>query len=61
MAKKKTKTDDITLMLLKIEAARELGLIDKVKDVGWGGLTSEESGRVGGYITKMIKEARNQE
>ncbi len=48
------KVDDITLMLLKLEAAEELGLKDKIKDVGWGGLTAEESGKLGGYITKKI-------
>ncbi len=48
------KIDDITLLHLKLEAAEELGLIDKIKDVGWGGLTSEESGRLGGYITRKI-------
>ncbi len=36
MSAKQKKTDDITLMLLKLEAAEELGLIEKVKKVGWG-------------------------
>ena len=53
---KKKKVDDITLMLLKLEAAEELGLIDKVKEVGWSGLTSEETGKVGGYMTRKIKQ-----
>lgn len=32
----------------KYEAARRLGLIDKLLRVGWGGLTAEETGRIGG-------------
>lgn len=53
------KVDDITLMMLKLEAAEELGLVDKVRKVGWGGLTSEETGKVGGYMTKKIKQIAN--
>lgn len=41
----------------KLEAARALGLLDKVEQVGWGGLTAAESGRIGGWMTKMKREA----
>ncbi len=44
---------------LKYEIAEELGLLEKIKDVGWGGLTAKESGRIGGLITvrkRKIKE-----
>ncbi len=41
--------------LLKLEIAAELGLSDKVKQEGWGGLTSAESGRIGGIITQRAK------
>ncbi len=34
----------------KYEAARELGLEDKLRRVGWGGLTTEETGRIGGLV-----------
>lgn len=54
MNNKFKQTDDVTLMLLKLEVAEELGLIDKVKDVGWGGLTAEETGKLGGYMTQKI-------
>lgn len=40
---------------LKEEVASELGLMDKVKEVGWGGLTAAESGRVGGIMTRRLK------
>lgn len=41
---------------LKYEIAEELGLIDKINDVGWGGLTAKESGRIGGLITVRKRE-----
>ena len=55
---KNNKVDDIKLMMLKLEAAEELGLLGKVKDVGWAGLTAEESGKLGGYISKKIMSSK---
>lgn len=40
---------------MKYEIAKELGLLDKIKDVGWGGLTAKESGRIGGLMTVRKK------
>lgn len=37
---------------LKYEVARELGLLEKVQEVGWKGLTPKETGRIGGLMTK---------
>ncbi|MFU7518086.1 small, acid-soluble spore protein, alpha/beta type, partial [Clostridium sp. HCS.1] len=37
---------------IKYEIAEELGLIEKVDSYGWGGLTAEEKGRIGGIMTK---------
>lgn len=42
---------------IKYEIAEELGLVDKVRRVGWSGLTAEETGRIGGIMTKRNKEA----
>jgi hypothetical protein len=42
---------------IKYEIAAELGLVDKVKEVGWSGLTATETGRIGGIMTQMNKEA----
>jgi len=42
--------------LLKLEIAEELGLAEKIKLEGWGGLTSAESGRIGGIITQRAKK-----
>ncbi|NFN94811.1 alpha/beta-type small acid-soluble spore protein [Clostridium botulinum] len=40
---------------LKYEIAEELGLSDKVDKEGWGGLSAEETGRIGGLMTKRKK------
>lgn len=37
---------------MKYEIANELGLGEKLSQVGWGGLTAEETGRIGGIITR---------
>ena len=53
---KKISREDIELMeadeRLKYEVAEELGLLDKVLDGGWKNLTSKETGRIGGIISK---------
>ena len=36
----------------KYEVAKELGNYDKVLEKGWGSLTAEETGRVGGMLRK---------
>ena len=36
----------------KYEVAKELGIYDKVLEQGWGSLTAEETGRVGGVLRK---------
>ncbi len=42
----------------KIETAKELGLWDKVKEVGWAGLSAAESGQIGGYMTRKMKQRK---
>ena len=37
---------------MKYEIARELGLIERVREVGWAGLTAKETGRIGGLMKK---------
>ncbi len=54
--KEKTMTEQD---LLKYEIAEELGLLDKVKENGWKSLTSKESGKIGGIMTKRKREANN--
>ena len=36
----------------KYEVAKELGIYEKVLEKGWGSLTAEETGRVGGVLRK---------
>lgn len=43
---------------IKYEIADELGLKDKVDEFGWGGLTSEETGRIGGIMTKRKRQLK---
>lgn len=43
---------------IKYEIAGELGLQDKVDKYGWSGLTAEETGRIGGIMTKRKKELK---
>ena len=35
---------------MKYELARELGLLDRVRQVGWAGLSAKETGRIGGLM-----------
>lgn len=42
--------------LLKYEIAEELDLLDKIKKVGWGGLSAEETGKIGGIISKRKRK-----
>lgn len=41
---------------LKYEIAKELGLMEKIERLGWGGLTAKESGRIGGIMTLRNRE-----
>ena len=40
---------------MKYEAATELGLIDRLLKVGWGGLTAGETGRIGGLVAQKLR------
>ena len=40
---------------LKKRVADELGLLEKVRQGGWGNLTAAETGRVGGLMTKWTR------
>ena len=41
---------------LKYECARELGLIQRLEEVGGAGLTAKESGRIGGKMGRRLRE-----
>ena len=40
---------------MKYDIVQELGLVDKVNALGWSSLTAEETGRIGGIMTKRKK------
>ena len=44
---------------LKYEIAEELGLLDRVMKDGWKSLSSKETGRIGGLMTKKKKAMNN--
>ena len=56
MSGKKDKPIDLSKVTpdekMKYEIAEELGLLDQVLQKGWKSLSSKETGRIGGLITK---------
>lgn len=44
---------------LKYEIAEELGLLDQVLKEGWKSLSSKETGRIGGLVTKRRRISEN--
>lgn len=44
--------------IMKYEIASELGLLDKVSQSGWAGLTAKEAGRIGGLLTSRKKKQK---
>ena len=62
MSKKKEKKIDLANLepeeKMKYEVAEELGLLDRVLSEGWKSLTSKETGRIGGMVTKKKRQNR---
>ena len=62
MGKKKEKPIDLKNLepeeKLKYEVAEELGLLDRVMEHGWRSLTSKETGRIGGLVTKKRRKEK---
>ena len=52
--KKREKPEDP----LKLEIAEELGLLEKVRQHGWGSLSAKETGRIGGLITRRKQQEK---
>lgn len=44
--------------IMKLEIAKEMGLMDKVEQMGWGGLTAKETGRIGGLMTAKKRKGK---
>lgn len=62
MSKKKQKEIRLSELTeeekMKYEVAEELGLLDKVLKEGWRSLTSKETGKIGGLVTKKRRDMR---
>jgi small acid-soluble spore protein F (minor alpha/beta-type SASP) len=43
---------------MKEEVASELGLEEEIAEKGWANLTSRETGKIGGYISKKLREKK---
>ena len=43
---------------LKYEVAEELGLLPKLQEVGWAGLSTAESGKIGGIVGARLRNVR---
>lgn len=46
---------------LKYEIAAQIGLLPRVLEVGWAGLTPAESGRIGGLVARRLREEKKQD
>jgi hypothetical protein len=46
---------------MKYEVAMELGLYDKVLEQGWKALSSKETGRIGGIVSRRQKNEEKEE
>lgn len=44
---------------LRFEIAQELGISDKIVSGGWGALSAQESGRIGGIIASRNRRNKN--
>ena len=58
MRKKELTEAEKKNLQMKMEIAEELGLMEKVERMGWKGLTSRESGRIGGMMGQRMREER---
>ena len=58
MAKDKKKKELTEHDVMKLEIAKEIGLLEKVEELGWGGLTAKETGRIGGIMTARKKKRK---
>lgn len=45
---------------LKYEIAKELGLLPRLKEVGWAGLSTAESGRIGGLVGARKRQRKEE-
>ncbi len=58
--KQSKKPKKIMLEGLQYEIAQDIGLDEKVRQLGWGSLTSAEAGRIGGILSGRSKKKRKE-
>ena len=46
---------------LKYEVAEELGLLPRLREVGWAGLSAAESGKIGGIVGARLRQRKKEE
>ena len=46
---------------MKYEVAEELGLLPRLREVGWAGLSTAESGRIGGIVGARMRERKKED
>ncbi|MBR4537665.1 MAG: small, acid-soluble spore protein, alpha/beta type [Clostridia bacterium] len=46
---------------LKYEVAEELGLLPRLREMGWAGLSTAESGRIGGIVGARMRERKKED
>ncbi len=61
MAKKELSEAQKEALRMKYEIAEELGLTEKIRKVGWKGLSAKESGRVGGLMGKRRQQQKKEQ
>ncbi|NLL86071.1 MAG: small, acid-soluble spore protein, alpha/beta type [Syntrophomonadaceae bacterium] len=47
--------------LMKMEIARELGIWEQIEQHGWESLSNAACGRIGGIMSKRLKEKKQAE
>ncbi len=47
--------------LMKIEIARELGIWEQIEKDGWESMSNAACGRIGGIMSKRLKEKKRRE
>lgn len=57
--KRKAKKPPTERDLLKLEIAREMGVLEQVERDGWGAVSNEVCGRLGGMVKQRLRQQRD--
>ncbi|MBS4008505.1 MAG: small, acid-soluble spore protein, alpha/beta type [Clostridium sp.] len=50
---------ELELEKIKLEIAEELGFGNRVRESGWGEMTARETGRVGGIMSRRLRNGES--